>query len=118
MDLLLPQGLRLCSTGWNLWQRGASDVALWYSVPTLSTLVQDVNTRKLLYTAVSTCYMLKALTTEEASNILRIGLGKTSKTCTCLDAIVIFKLILDKAERDGFIARADKHRFDNIVSCN
>ena len=84
----------------------------------LSTLVEDVNTMKLVYTAVATCYRLKALTMEEASRILRLGLGKTSKTCTCEDAIVIFKLILGKAERDGFISEADKHRFDNRVSCN
>ena len=29
MDLLLPQGLLLCSVGWNLWQRGTSGVSLW-----------------------------------------------------------------------------------------
>jgi len=95
----------------------ASHSSVYECLLELPALVEDVHMMKLLYTAVAACYRMSALTEEEAMDVTRQGLAKTSEACTHLDAIVIFKLILEKAYEDGLIARADFHRFDNLVSC-
>ena len=79
----------------------------------VASSIRDVHMMKFYYTAVSSLHRSGILAKHEASHHIQNGLDKSVETCACEDALVLFKLVLEKAELDGHMRRADFIRYEN-----
>jgi len=81
----------------------ADESTLMEMLNKLPPLVMDVHRMKFFYTIVGNCVQTDLVSKKKASQLILKALYITSATCASLDAIVMFNIILDKAENDGFV---------------
>jgi hypothetical protein len=79
----------------------------------LFELIEDVHQLKMFYTAVASCHRLGLVTRDERVYYTKQGLDESWKHCKHTVAIVMFKLVLEKAEQDGLIDRASFLTYDD-----
>lgn len=84
-----------------------------FKLTDLIPLIKDVHQLKIFYTFVASCLRSGAMSKAEASSYIKQGFEKSWAMCSSENAIVTFKLILEKASEDGHIPRADFHLYDN-----
>lgn len=84
-----------------------------FKIDSLCSLIRDVNQMKFYYTTVQTAVRLGLLGDEDRNRYILQALQKTAGLCTCKAALVMFKVILDKAESDDLIDSAQKYDLEN-----
>ena len=78
----------------------------------LISIVEDVHQVKFIYTLIRSAYRLGYLEEDKYVQYMISALERAARSTTCTAAVVIFKLVLDKAEEDGIIGKAKKYKLD------
>ena len=81
----------------------------------LSSFIEDVHQMKIYYTYVACYRRMGLIEKEDAATFIRNGLRSVSTECKDRRSVVIFKLINEKAEDDGYITRYEFLEFDQLA---
>lgn len=79
----------------------------------MPSLISDLTMMKLFYTTVSTFKHSDCLTHQDASELIKMGLRQSARTCICGKSIAKFKIINEKALGDAYITREEFHEIDS-----
>ena len=75
----------------------------------LSSFIANVHEMKIYYTYVACYYRMGFIEKEDVATFIRNGLRTVSTKCQDPNSVVIFKLINDKAYKDGYLTLFDFH---------
>jgi len=78
----------------------------------LISIIEDIHQVKFIYTLIRGAYRLGYIEEDKYVQYVISALECAARSTTCADAVVIFKLLLDKAEEDGIIGKAKKYKLD------
>ena len=81
----------------------------------LSSFIEDVHMMKIYYTYVACYYRMSLIEKDDAGSFIKNGLRTVSTKCQDPDSVAIFKVINDKAKKDGYLNPFDFHYGDQLA---